>query len=278
MKATKTLAAINAKLEATQDRSHRAHLGASILGGSCVRAVWYSFRWAARETFSGRMLRLFNRGEREEAPLLNYLSAIGCKVWPIDPATGKQWRVSFANGHGGGSTDGVAMGIPELGPNVPFLIECKTHNDASFRSLQNEGLCQSKPQHFGQMQIYMHGLELPAGLYMAINKNDDDLHLEIVQPNPGFAATLIDRAEFVVDADSPPQKINKSPGYYVCKFCKFRDICHNEELPEVNCRTCHFSKPIEGGKWFCAKYGCELSTEQQSFGCHEYKLKGGFFD
>jgi hypothetical protein len=278
MKATLTLAAINAQLEAAQEREHRTHLGASVLGGKCMRKIWYGWRWAAKEMFEGQMLRLFERGQLEEPRFFAYLQGIGCDVWPVDPATGNQWRVSFAEGHGGGSADGVGRGIPDLPPDTPFLVECKTHNEKSFANLEKEGLCQSKPEHFAQTQIYTVRLGLPAALYMAVNKNTDDLHLEIIWPNPNFVATLIDRGETIVASDSPPPRVSNNPGFYYCKSfdCAFYGICFKGEAPAENCRTCAFSKPLPGGVWQCTRYGCALTKDQQHIGCTDYQVKPGF--
>ena len=43
----------------------RTYLGASIIGKECKRALWYDFRWATRESFDGRMYRLFQTGFAE---------------------------------------------------------------------------------------------------------------------------------------------------------------------------------------------------------------------
>jgi len=281
MKAAKTLAAINAWQEATQEREHRSHLRASVLGGKCQRKIWYGFRWAALEQFRGQMLRLFDRGHKEEPRFMSYLAGIGCQLWETDPATGEQWRIKFAMGHGGGSADGIGIGLPELPEGTPFLTECKTHNEASFTALEKEGLCQSKPEHFAQTQIYTVKLGLPAALYMAVNKNTDDLHLEIIWPNPGFVETLIDRADNIVQSDMPPRRISDNPGYYLCKSfkCKFYDICFNKVAPLKNCRTCRFSKPVDGGVWICTRHNnFQLSKEQQHQGCADWFLAPGFSD
>ena len=278
MKAIKTLSAIDTIIEAEQEREHRAHLGASVLGRKCMRQVWYVWRWAAKELFDGRRLRLFERGQLEEPRFFDYLKKIGCEVWPLNPETGKQWRVTFANGHGGGSADGIGRGIPDLPAGTPFLVECKTHNDKSFKELEKEGLCGAKPEHFAQTQIYTVKLELPAALYMAANKNDDSLHLEVIQPNPTFVATLLSRAEDIVASETPPEKINRSPAFYICRFCHFKDICHSGMKPEQNCRTCYFSKPIAGGEWICQKFNYPLTTKQQRLGCQEYRMKPGFME
>ena len=280
MKATKTLAAIDKWLEDGQDREHRKHLGASVLGGKCMRKVWYGWRWAAKELFEGQMLRLFERGQLEEPRFFAYLQGIGCQTWEKDPATGEQFRITFAEGHGGGSTDGVAVGSPDLPEGMPFLVECKTHNDDSFKALVKEGLCQSKPEHFAQTQIYTVKLDLPAAIYMAVNKNTDDLHLEVIWPNPNFVATLIDRADRIVASDVAPPRVSNNPGFYYCKSfgCVFYDICFKGARPDANCRTCKHVRPEPGGVWRCTRYDWPLTPEQQHFGCTDYHLKPGISD
>lgn len=65
-------------------------LGASQIGRECERQLWYGFRWATMgEAFDGRMLRLFNRGHREEAVFVEELRGIGCDVRDVDPSTGE---------------------------------------------------------------------------------------------------------------------------------------------------------------------------------------------
>ena len=58
----------------------RPHLGASLLGHSCDRWLWLSFKWAVQPTFNGRILRLFRRGHNEEATIISDLRAIGLKI------------------------------------------------------------------------------------------------------------------------------------------------------------------------------------------------------
>src|SRR5208283_4628088 len=55
----------------------RKHLGASDIGHQCERYLWYKFRWMCEPKFSGRMLRLFNRGHLEEARFIEWLEGIG---------------------------------------------------------------------------------------------------------------------------------------------------------------------------------------------------------
>lgn len=44
---TPTLTAIYASYEAQQGDGFRNHLGASLIGKSCNRALWFDFRWVS---------------------------------------------------------------------------------------------------------------------------------------------------------------------------------------------------------------------------------------
>ena len=91
----------------------RAHLGASMIGRPCLRQLWYNFRWWTAPNFPGRVLRLFERGHREEPWLADDMRAAGLTVETEDPETGDQFRCSWAGGHFGGSGDGKVLGVPE---------------------------------------------------------------------------------------------------------------------------------------------------------------------
>lgn len=276
MQATKTLAAINAKLEADQDKEHRLHLGASVLGHECGRAVWYGFRWAAMEEFAGKQLRLFDRGNEFEPRAVEWLRLAGMEVWDIDERTGKQFRISDHDGYFGGSLDGVGRGCPDLPPGTPFLTEFKTHNDASFKAYIKDGLCKSKPAHFVQCQVYMFKMGLPWALYVGVNKNTDDMEPELIQANPYEGQRLIDRAGAIIFSLQPPPKVHQKKNYYLCNWCKFKDICHEKAMPEKNCRTCEHVRMTGGGQWACGLSNTPLSKYMQHKGCREWVLMMDF--
>ena len=55
--------AIYAAYEKDSGDGFRAHLGASIIGKECERALWYDFRWVTQAKLPGRLLRLFETGQ-----------------------------------------------------------------------------------------------------------------------------------------------------------------------------------------------------------------------
>jgi hypothetical protein len=194
---------------------------------------------------------------------------IGCKVWQHDEK-GNQFRITGADGHFGGSLDAVLRGCPDFDPNVAILGEFKTHGDKSFTKLVKEGVRSSKYEHFIQMQLYMDGYKLPAALYLAVNKNDDELYGEIIYYEKEQVDKYRQRAQLVVLATEAPPKVSDSPGWWKCRFCDFQKVCHYNEKPQMNCRTCQYSSPTGGGTWTCSLYKNVLTKSDQLKGCPDY--------
>lgn len=261
----------------TEPDSHRSHMGASLIAGECGRAIWYNFRWATKPNFEGRMIRLFNRGHLEEARFIAMLLMIGCQIYQQDE-NGKQFRIHHAEGHFGGSGDGIAMGIPDLPQGQVCLTEFKTHNAKSFGELKSKGVREAKFEHFGQMNTYMEKMGIPVCLYLAVNKDNDELYGEIVYLDRVLAGELLDRGERLVWMEEPPPKIARTPGFWKCRFCDHSPVCHNNALPDINCRTCEFSRPAKNAEWECLAGDSVvvIDKERQLIGCQHWKRKEKF--
>lgn len=247
----------------------RSHMGASLIGQECARAIWYGFRWVKSSSFDGRILRLFNRGHLEEGRFIAMLLMIGCKVYQQDEQ-GKQFRISHAGGHFGGSGDGVIVGLPDLPPETPALGEFKTHGDKSFVELKKKGLRDAKFEHYVQMQVYMRKMQIMFGFYLAVNKNTDELYAEIITLNMEVGDQFLDRGNNLVFATAPPEKLNQSPGFFKCVYCDYKPICHLGAKPEPNCRNCDFSEVVQDGTWYCQMNSKTLTKEEQEAGCSKY--------
>jgi hypothetical protein len=247
--------------------SPRKHLGASIIGHECSAYLWNVFRWLKQEDFSGRMLRLFNRGHLEEARFIKWLTLIGFTCYEINPETGNQFQISGVNGHFGGSLDGVVFRA-DLGS---LLSEFKTHGEKSFVKLQAEGVRKSKPQHYKQMCTYGKAFGIQYGLYAAVNKNTDELHIEIVELDWSLADDLFRKADSIIHSQTQPQKIAQNETYFTCKYCHFSGICFRGEAPAKNCRSCANATPTENATWTCGLYGLIPGEEAIAAGCSSWK-------
>lgn len=246
-------------------------MGASLIGHQCQRFIWLTFRWALQPEFAGRILRLFDTGQREEARLVEELRGIGAEVWDKDPESGDQFRVSACGGHFGGSLDGIAKGLPEA-PQTAAVLEFKTHNDKSFNELEKSKVRVSKPQHFDQMTIYMGLMDLTRALYMGVNKNTDAVYTEWVEFDKPHFDNLIERAQHLIDRTSSPEPLSHDPSYFICKMCNFHKHCHGGVAAEANCRTCCHASPIENAAWACDHHKKQIDDETQRKGCEAHLM------
>lgn len=262
-----TVDAIFRSYSEAQDPGYRDHLGASIIGNDCRRAIWLSWRWATRAAFEGRMLRLFQTGNLAEARFVAELRRIGVTVWETDPETGRQWAVRDAEtGHFGGSLDGKAIGLLEA-PRTVHVLEFKTHSAKSFKTLVGKGVQVAKPLHFAQMQCYMHFSKLDRAFYLAVNKDSDELYQERVRLDRDFAVGLVAKAQQIIQSAEPPAKVSDDPSFYLCRMCDHAPICHGTSMPERHCRSCLHSTAVPGGQWHCASHDTLLPLASQRAGC-----------
>lgn len=261
----------------------RGHLGASEVGKKCIRALWYSFRWATPKQFEGRMYRLFDRGHEEENRFIEFLRMIGIEVTNAD-ISGKQYSFKAVFGHFSGSVDGFAIKVPGaeafgLTERDLVLLEFKTHSEKSFTKLvaahddylagiiDDNPLKRVKPEHYAQMCTYMRAYNLKLGLYVAVNKNTDELFVFFVQADDVEADKMLGKAYAVINSRKPPERISNSAAWFECKFCDHAPTCHFGAPMQLGCRTCIHSRPIEDGQWQCEKFNCNLTLEMQQSGC-----------
>jgi CRISPR/Cas system-associated exonuclease Cas4 (RecB family) len=237
----------------------RPHLGCSLIGHPCARHLWFSFRWSVAPDFPGRMLRLFDTGSREEPRLIRDLRNAGITALDVDPDTGKQFRAEFTN-HISGSMDGIGVGFDEA-PNKWHVLEFKTHSEKSFSELTAKGVEKAKPQHFAQMLLYMlymsekHEGNFDRAMYLAVNKNNDDIYPERVKLDKKKARSLLEKAQMIIDSPTPPPGIAQNEKAPDCVLCLYKGLCYGGETKrEVNCRTCLHSTPAPEA-WTCAVQG-----------------------
>ena len=277
---SKTVQAIYAWHESRRETRPRTYLGLSGLGHSCARKLWYDFRHCGQPEFSGRMLRLFETGHLAEFRFVDELRGIGCEVYDTDPNTGEQFAVQAHGGHVRGHLDGCAKGLPEA-PETFHVTEYKTHSSKSFAHLKKNGVKASKPMHYAQMVCYMHLTGMRRAFYLAVNKDTDELYSERLRYEDcqDDAQRLMDRAERIVKAAQPPERIGDSADHFNCKWCDHADRCHGTDAvgPAVRCgtgcRTCVHSTPemdTEDGRWSCKQHHVTLTIEKQAVGCEDH--------
>lgn len=263
--------AVDAAIEAENEEGYRSHLGASVIGNECLRYLFYHFRWMHKESYDGRMIRLFGVGHGLEQRVRYWLTQIGFEFIDNLP-TGEQVRFSDLLGHFGGSADGVFV-APRWGITEPTLLECKTSQTGSaFNDLNKKGMRVAKTLHYIQNSVYGKGFNLRNVLYVCEDKNDSDWYFELLPLDMQTAETAYKKAAFVIfEAKEPPSKISKKRNFYLCNMCKMQGVCFDGVASDVNCRSCRNAEPIENGQWRCNHWGQVIPPDAILNACPEHR-------
>lgn len=235
-----------------ESNKERSHLGASVIGKECPRAVALSYRKVSPDAAAGngRMVRLFNRGHMEEARLAACLQTAGFQLKLISKDGG---QISYKTGDLQGSVDGVIR----LQDGSLAVLEFKTMNRKAWDKLDKDG--QIKPEHLAQMQCGMHGLGLKQALYLASCKDTDAIQVYLVDYD-GEPTEFLNLAADITHGLIPP-KLTEAD--FHCKFCDHKAFCHGDALPIASCRTCMHASLGGNGVVACGiGNGAEL--------CHNY--------
>jgi hypothetical protein len=253
------------------DDGYRTHLGASVIGNECARYIYYHFRWFRREIHSPRMERIFGEGHRVEGEFRAILTACGAEFLDTVDKDGEQLRFSDIGGHYGGSIDGVFR-WPEIGLVDPVLLECKSSKTGSpFNSLFKEGVIGAKHQHFLQQSVYGKAFGIKHACYMAYNKNDSSLYIEIVDLSWQAADEMRAKALEIITATKPPKRISNKDTFWLCKMCSMWDICHRDTPIIPNCRNCKHAVAADNKEWHCNLHGGDIPKDFIPKGCNQHE-------
>lgn len=217
--------------QAQQQQTPRNYLGGSRLGVACERALQYEYAKApvdADKAFSGRILRIFERGHRMEDCMVNWIRAAGFDL-RTRGHDGQQFGFSVLQGRLAGHVDGVIVAGPE-GYRYPALWECKCLGAKSWSDLQKKGLAISKPIYAAQVAVYQAYLQLhehPA-VFTALNADTMEIYTELVPFDAQLAQQMSDRGLRVITATDAgellPRRFNE-PSHLECRFCSYQLRC-----------------------------------------------------
>ena len=249
-----------------------SRLGASGIGNDCVKRIWLSWRGYDNPQPSGRIFRLFETGNLQETRIVNDLRDAGYSVWDM-MEDGQQYTYTDKTGHFVVKLDGIVKGVPDA-ENVPHVLEVKTHNTKSFADLEKKGLVESQPSHYYQIQGGMLFGGFERGLYIALNKDNEQYYIRRVKPDLEVQADILERINTLINADLAPAGAGEDYEKYPCAWCDYRDVCYKKKPPIVNCRTCEHSKPFENGAWLCTLKSATLTLKHQIEACESYSQKG----
>ncbi|WP_337187558.1 hypothetical protein [Phenylobacterium sp.] len=280
-----TLEAADRALESkSQLEKPRPYLGMSSLAEPCSRKLFYRFRWAGREIFDALTLKRFEDGFRTEDLVIQRLKmAPGVTVIDRDPATGRQIAYSDVDGHVRGHADGLIDGILQA-PKTRHVLEIKATALKKFNELQRiirdygqkAALRKWNPIYYGQGMLYAFYEGLTRHYTVVSTPGGREWLGVRTDADTSIALELKAKAERIVRANTPPVRLSETPDQFECRFCSFANICHRQQPPERNCRTCLHAAPVWRGQWRCERWDKILSEDAQREGCPAHLYLPGF--
>lgn len=175
----------------------------------------------------------------------------------------RQYRVKDFGGHLSGYLDGIAR-HPLLSAGKWVMLEFKTYATGRFTKLIEKTVRINDPKYYGQIVLYLkYRSELAWCLFLAVCKNDDNLHVEIIGRDEGRSNDLLKIADTVVNSKARPARVAESAAYWKCKSCEFVGVCHHGQAPDISCRSCIYATAIDEGKFKCDKWAATIPGEKE---------------
>jgi hypothetical protein len=243
----------------------KKRIGAGYIGVECDRVLGFRFHKFPKEdrpsfVSPGALQRHAESGYWTEDQMATWfrMAGFGLETFERNPdgspvlkddGTYKQigWK-ALPNNYGqaqvAGEVDGVFTHIPavdqipeEFRPalstiigilEAPFLWESKKATAKKVKTFEKDGVRKSDPKYFGQMQINMNIMQIPATLFTMLCLDDMRFYFEIVRMDPDYVGKIMDRAIKVVRSQSPFDfsPISTNPEHKVCRYCDFRETCY----------------------------------------------------
>jgi len=200
----------------------RRYIGASSIGKECSRSIWYGLHNAQGKPIDSQLRITFKIGKILEVMILDGVSKLGFELDRPSEINNylfcQEENLQIFQGH----MDAVLY----LNRECPVVFEAKTCKNSSFNAFKKDGLRVWSQTYFAQLQSYMGMTGIPSACLLALNKDTSEYHHEWVDYDEIYYHELVAKARDISIATEPPERINKSPLYWVCASCKFKDICH----------------------------------------------------
>jgi len=204
-----------------EEEAPRNYIGASSVGESCERKLWYRFNQKLCEPFNAKQRRTLDIGKSLELLIINCLRNSGINVIRTydDFKTFEFFDKEFP--YFRGNIDALI----ENADKSFTLLEIKTAKDASFNLFKKNGLQQWNPNYFAQVQSYMGLSGYKEAVVLALNKDTSEFHDEWVAFDSDYFYKLRMKAKKIFESKEPLKRINESSLYYACRMCGYRKIC-----------------------------------------------------
>lgn len=185
------------------------------LGDNCDRRQWLKVQGAKSPANTTQDLMFFQIMDDHKRRMMDYLDAIGCKIWD------NKKKLMFASGKAVSYIDGLIQGVKEAHEKPHLLMICP-QKEKSYK----DGM--TDKQHV-KMQTDMRLLGIDRCLFIRVDMNSGEYELSREKLDAKFADAQLMKAERIVNARHAPERIGTGkPSWYECKMCKFKETCFSD--------------------------------------------------
>lgn len=198
-------------LEKKQNEPERDYLGFSEIG-NCQRYLWIKYHYPQlKEPMSEKQAIIFENGHWVERKLIQQMRDAGRII------TGQQKEASYFDGQFKGHIEGFFENHPEYG-KVPF--EIKGPNQSNFKELVKKGVKEKFYNYYVQAQINMYAHGFDKLVFIAENKDNQDLHEEVIFLDSKCIQETMEKAERILFG-TIPKGISSRLDWFMCVNCEF---------------------------------------------------------
>lgn len=221
-----------------------AYISASEIGKQCERYLWMKFHGLTfKEKYSALKLRSFSLDRREK-----HFSEAQLQLADFNVEEDCNNRSVFKLGFLNGGWDGIVSK-----DGLKYVVLYKAHSDASFKKLAQIGVRESNLSHYSHLCLSGKFADADALIYFAMNKNNGELHIEVLPRNDGHAQMMIDRSNGIAESFDIPLPCSMSDKVFPCIHCNAVDICRGRDRARIDCRNCaNVNKDVVKGVFSCS--------------------------
>ena len=264
---------IEKEIEGRISTTHARYLSVNSLGKACSRQPWYRWRWVKENFITPVIQRKFDKIEYEKQAVIYSLLEAGATV-------SREGEDVDSLQHCYGKIDGVINSLPGAEKTL-HLLKVMVLTETKFNALNKKimevgaelALLATYPEITFSYQYTMGKLELTRCLLVIVNKNTEARLYHRINFNTDEFRACVNIELSVTNTAHPPRRISERADWWQCKACEFSSVCHSNELPQINCRTCNSCNPEDGGNWYCSVHNANVPLEAQRSGCDQYTIK-----
>lgn len=223
-----------------QEKFKRSYVGASSIGGACLRKIQYQFRHCIEADFPSSTLKKFDDGHRSEAIYIDRIKSAEYKLQSDED--GQQFGFSDLGGWFKGHRDGYLYKLDFLDGADAIWEHKSSEKWKSLHKLvlahEGSALFEWNKDYYYQAQLYMGYEGVKYHLLTCASAGSRDQTGVLTEFNQNDFEHAKQRAKTVIESDNLLPKISDNPDFYVCRFCDANEICHGKALPKPVCRNC----------------------------------------